>query len=289
MVALVRGVHGLNGALRVEVLTDRPEARFAAGAILYREGSETALHVIDGVPIADGPGWRIRLAEAVDRTAAEAYRGAYLEALVPVMPAVPAGMSQPSFLWHEVVGLPVAGRDGEELGTVTDIYRVAENDVYVVRGPRGEFDVPAVRDFVLALDPRAGRAGRRCGRPRPAAGSSAQAVSRAPSAQGRGGPGGCRATRLRRRSRPVRRRRSSRSRRRLPRRPPGGTPEPDDGPRDRRPDPVPGDDRRTPVGRAFPDGSRSEAWPRSGSTTCAIGASAGIDRSTTARTVAVPG
>lgn len=156
MVALVRGVHGLNGALRVEVLTDRPEARFAAGAILYREGSETALHVIDGVPIADGPGWRIRLAEAVDRTAAEAYRGAYLEALAPVMPAVPAGMSQPSFLWHEVVGLPVAGRDGEELGTVTDIYRVAENDVYVVRGPRGEFDVPAVRDFVLALDPRAG-------------------------------------------------------------------------------------------------------------------------------------
>ena len=29
MVGLVRGVHGLNGAVRVEILTDRPEARFA--------------------------------------------------------------------------------------------------------------------------------------------------------------------------------------------------------------------------------------------------------------------
>jgi 16S rRNA processing protein RimM len=140
----------LNGALRVEVLTDRPEARFKRGATLFREGQETPLRVIDGVPIADGPGWRIRLAEAVDRQAAEGFRGAYLEAIVP---AEDRAAAAESWLWHEIVGLPVIGRDGEELGTVTDIYRVAENDVYVVRGPRGEFDVPAVRDFVVSIDP----------------------------------------------------------------------------------------------------------------------------------------
>jgi 16S rRNA processing protein RimM len=153
VVALVRGVHGLNGALRVEVLTDRPEARFKRGATLFVEGSEAPLRVIEGVPVADGPGWRIRLAEAPDRKAAEAYRGAYLEALVPVEGGAPGA---DSWLWHEVVGLAVLGRDGEELGTVTDIYRVAENDVYVVHGPRGEFDVPAVRDFVVSLEPRDG-------------------------------------------------------------------------------------------------------------------------------------
>ena len=150
MVALVRGVHGLNGTLRVEVLTDRPEARFKRGATLFREGQETPLRVIDGVPIADGPGWRIRLAEAPDRHAAEAFRGAYLEAIVP---AEDRAAAAESWLWHEIVGLPVIGRDGEQLGTVADIYRVAENDVYVVRGPRGEFDVPAVRDFVISIDP----------------------------------------------------------------------------------------------------------------------------------------
>ncbi len=114
------------------------------------KASETPLRVIDGVPIADGPGWRIRLAEAADRQAAEGFRGAYLEALVP--PEDRAAAAE-SWLWHEIVGLPVIGRDGEELGSVTDIYRVAENDVYVVRGPRGEFDVPAVRDFVVSIDP----------------------------------------------------------------------------------------------------------------------------------------
>ncbi len=123
------------------------------GALLYRENSDTPLHVVEGTAIADGPGWRIRLAEAPDRTAADGLRGAYLEADVPATEAPTGDPTAGSWLWHEIVGLSVAGRDGEELGTVIDIYRVAENDVYVVRGPRGEFDVPAVRDFVDSIDP----------------------------------------------------------------------------------------------------------------------------------------
>lgn len=153
MVGLVRGVHGLNGALRVEILTDRPEARFARGALVFREGSDVPLTVSDAVAIPDGPGWRVRLGEVRDRTAADALRGAYLEADVP--PGDEPGRG--AAYWHQVVGTPVRGVDGEELGTVADIYRVAENDVYVVRGgPRGEFDVPAVRDFIRIFAPRRG-------------------------------------------------------------------------------------------------------------------------------------
>ena len=112
--------------------------------------------MIEGAAIADGPGWRIRLAEAPDRTSADGLRGAYLEADVPEAEAWTSDPTAGSWLWHEIVGLPVSGRDGEALGEVVDIYRVAENDVYVVRGPRGEFDVPAVRDFVDSLDPANG-------------------------------------------------------------------------------------------------------------------------------------
>jgi 16S rRNA processing protein RimM len=153
VVGLVRGVHGLNGALRVEVLTDHPESRFARHATLFREGSDAPLTVTDAIAIPDGPGWRIRLAEVSDRGAAEAYRGVYLEA--DVAPADEPG--QGVYYWHEVVGVPVRGIDGEELGAVVDVYRVAENDVYVVRGgPRGEFDVPAIRDFIRIFAPRRG-------------------------------------------------------------------------------------------------------------------------------------
>lgn len=153
MVGLVRGVHGLNGALRVEVLTDRPESRFARGATLFPEGSGKPLTIVDAVAIPDGPGWRLRFAEVEDRDAAEAYRGIYLES--DVTPAEEPGRG--AFYWHEVIGVPVRGIDGEELGTVVDVYRVAENDVYVVRGGlRGEFDVPAVRDFIRIFAPRRG-------------------------------------------------------------------------------------------------------------------------------------
>lgn len=153
MVGLIRGVHGLNGALRVEILTDHPEVRFARGAVLFREGTDAPLNIGEAVPIKDGPGWRVRFREITDRTAADTLRGAYLESEVPPAEAPARGAAY----WHEVIGTPVVGLDGEVLGSVADIYRVADNDVYVVRGgPRGEFDVPAVRDFVRIFAPRRG-------------------------------------------------------------------------------------------------------------------------------------
>jgi hypothetical protein len=59
--------------------------------------------------------------------------------------------------WHEVVGVAVRGIDGADLGTVTDVYRVAENEVYVVSGGTvGSFDLPAVRAFIRIFAPRRG-------------------------------------------------------------------------------------------------------------------------------------
>ena len=47
VVALVRGLHGLRGAVRVEVLTDHPEERFAAGAVdLVHEGYRNFLQLV---------------------------------------------------------------------------------------------------------------------------------------------------------------------------------------------------------------------------------------------------
>jgi len=56
VVALVRGVHGLHGAVRVEVLTDKPEQRYRPGSILYREGSDDPLTIASAEAVADGPG-----------------------------------------------------------------------------------------------------------------------------------------------------------------------------------------------------------------------------------------
>jgi len=153
VVALVRGVHGLRGAVRVEILTDRPEQRFIPGAVLYREGGDAALHLEAAEAIADGPGWRLRFREVPSREVADTLRGAYLE--VEVHPVSDLGRGE--VYWHEVMGVAVRGLDDTDLGTVTDIYRVAENEVYVVSGgPFGTFDLPAVRAFIRIFAPRRG-------------------------------------------------------------------------------------------------------------------------------------
>ena len=137
----------------MEVLTDRPGERFVPGAVLYREGGEEALTIAGAEEIVDGPGWRIRFRELTTRDGADRLRGAYLEAIVRPEEDLARG----TYYWHEVIGTPVRGVDGAELGTVQDIYRVGETEVFVVGGGTvGSFDLPAVRAFIRIFAPRRG-------------------------------------------------------------------------------------------------------------------------------------
>lgn len=153
VVGRVRGLHGLRGAVRVEVLTDRPEARFARGSVLHLEGDPRPLTVGWAQAVEDGPGWRLRFDEVPDRGAAERLRDAYLEIEVDRAADLAAGAAY----WHEVVGATVRDSTGAALGTVADVYRAGETEVYVVRGgSAGEFDVPAVRDVITTFAPERG-------------------------------------------------------------------------------------------------------------------------------------
>lgn len=153
VVAQVRGLHGLNGAVRVEVLTDRPEARFVVGGVLHLEGDRRPLTITAAQPVEDGPGWRLRFDETPDRAAAERLRDAYLEIEVDRAADLETGVAY----WHDVIGTTVRDSTGAVLGTVADVYRAGENEVYVVRGgPAGEFDVPAVRNIVTTFAPERG-------------------------------------------------------------------------------------------------------------------------------------
>jgi 16S rRNA processing protein RimM len=143
-------LHGLRGAVRVEVLTDQPEARFAAGRILHVEGDVRPLTVTVAQPVEDGPGWRVRFREVPDRAAAERLRDAYLEIAVDRE----ADLADGAAYWHEIIGSTVKDSHGATLGSVADIYRAGEAEVYVVRGgPPGEFDLPAVRTIITTFAP----------------------------------------------------------------------------------------------------------------------------------------
>jgi 16S rRNA processing protein RimM len=153
VVGRVRGLHGLHGVVRVEVLTDRPEARFTAGAVVHPEGAERGLTISSADPVADGPGWWLAFREIPNRAAAEALRDVFLEVAVDRAADLQAGQAY----WHEVIGSEVRSRDGRVLGTVTDVYRAGEAEVYAVGGgSAGEFDVPAVQGIVVEFAPERG-------------------------------------------------------------------------------------------------------------------------------------
>jgi 16S rRNA processing protein RimM len=142
----VVGAKGLGGAMRVELLTDWPE-RLSAGAELWVEAEEAPRQVV-----ATELGGRVpvlRLDGIDGRDAAEALVGRYLE--VPAR-SLPPG----SYYWHQLVGLNVTDPVGGQLGTLEEVFRAGENEVYRVVGPAGEVLVPALRDVVRRIDLAAG-------------------------------------------------------------------------------------------------------------------------------------
>jgi 16S rRNA processing protein RimM len=151
VVALVRGLRGLRGHVRVELLTDRPEDRLRVGDPLYLEGTRRSLTIAEAAPVADGPGWWLRFREVPDREAAESLRGQYLEIDTPDEEREPG-----RWFWHELEGLAVRSTAGDDLGRIVDIYRAGGAEVFVVRGPRGELDVPGVNGIVTELAPERG-------------------------------------------------------------------------------------------------------------------------------------
>lgn len=151
-VGRVRGLHGLRGAVRVEVLTDSPAERFAEGATVL--AGDRQLTVAEFRPVPGGRGIFVRFVEVVGRDAAESLRDLDLE--VEVDPA--HDLPEDAVFWHELRGVHVTGVDGRDLGTVRDVYRAGEAEVLTVDGGTvRSFELPVVRAFIAEWAPREGR------------------------------------------------------------------------------------------------------------------------------------
>jgi len=121
------------------------------GTSLYIEGTDRTLTITESSAVADGPGWWLNFREIRSRESADEIRDVYLEVDAPAVENEPG-----RWFFHELVGLAVRSTTGEELGTIEEIYRAGGAEVFVVRGPRGEIDVPGVKGIVAELAPERG-------------------------------------------------------------------------------------------------------------------------------------
>lgn len=149
-VGQIVGAHGLRGELKVEPYTDFPD-RFAPGAVLRLGPHLQQVTVVQMRPHKTH--FLVQIAEAADRNAAEALRGAWF-----YLPEEDAAALEAGAYWvHDIVGLQVFTTAGLLLGEIVDVLTTGANDVYVVRPAAGvnrgqDVLLPAITDVILTVN-----------------------------------------------------------------------------------------------------------------------------------------
>lgn len=143
--------HGLRGEVTVQIRTDSPERRFAAGA-RFGAGPGRTLTVAAVRPHAGA--LLVRFDGVSDRAVAEGLRGTLLTVDVADLP----DLEDPEEYYdHQLEGLLAVGPDGAALGTVREVVHAPASDLLVVVTGAGEALVPFVRAIVSEVDLDSGR------------------------------------------------------------------------------------------------------------------------------------
>ena len=156
LVGVVAKVHGLRGELAIEVRTDSPGDRFAAGSVLRgrRRGLPDVSLTVESSRPHSGR-LLVRFVEAPDRTAAEGLRGTQL---VVALSELAPPTDPEEFHAHQLEGLRAELADGTVLGTVREVVLGPAGDLLAIaREGRPDALVPFVTEIVPTVDLATGR------------------------------------------------------------------------------------------------------------------------------------
>jgi 16S rRNA processing protein RimM len=137
----VRRPFGVKGEMLLELLTDFPDRLTQAARLYVGQGRRPA--EVESLR-RHGQDMLLRLKEVGDRDAAERLRGEALCLRVDDLPPLPEDV----YYFHQIEGLEVFTEQGEHLGRVAEILKTGANDVYVVRGEKGEILLPAIPQVI---------------------------------------------------------------------------------------------------------------------------------------------
>lgn len=155
MIGEVLRPHGVQGELRIRILTDYPE-RIGELQTVYLgtdvESPTLKPYAVEGMRMHQNYGL-LSLHGINTRDQADRLRGKFI--MVDMEHAVP--LEEGEFYLFELLGLEVHTVDGESLGTIIEVIETGANDVYVVQSQRfGEVLVPVTEETVLETNIAAG-------------------------------------------------------------------------------------------------------------------------------------
>ena len=149
--------HGIRGEVSVEVRTDDPGRRFAAGSVLGTEPAVARQLTVSASRWHSGR-LLVSFAEITDRTQAELLRGVWLTVDAD---QVTAPDDPDEFHDQQLVGCAVVTTAGEPVGVIVDV-RHRGQDLLVIQPPagsgrRGDVLVPFVAAIAVDVDIKARR------------------------------------------------------------------------------------------------------------------------------------
>jgi 16S rRNA processing protein RimM len=139
---------GIRGDVKIAPFTDRPEDFQQYRSVLV--GPLRKRYEVKSFRPYQG-NWLLHLVGVESRSDAEALHGQEI-----LIETVQRPRQEGEFFAREVIGLKVRTIDGEELGEVVEILVTGANDVYVVKGDRGEVLLPARVEVIKGIDVEAG-------------------------------------------------------------------------------------------------------------------------------------
>ena len=153
LVGRVARAHGNRGQVIVNPETDFPGDRFAEGNVLVVEqGGQQIERRIASVRFQQGrPVIALEGVETMND--AEALAGAQLKMPAESLAPLPGG----TYYRHDLVGCEVRTKDGQVVGSVTDVEGPIERSRLVVARKGGELLVPMVETICVEVDPQGKR------------------------------------------------------------------------------------------------------------------------------------
>lgn len=148
-VAKILTTHGLQGEVKVALITDFPNNRFAAGSRLaLKDDHNLVLTVKSGRPFKQF--WLVTFEEIDDIEQAEKLKGKVLVVSQENQQELSAG----SYYYHDIIGCQVIDNGNKEvIGKITDIEAPGANDIWLVKEKNGnEFWLPYIKDVVKEID-----------------------------------------------------------------------------------------------------------------------------------------
>ncbi len=144
--------HGIRGELKVAILTDFPE-RFEQTDSVYLQLDEVVFEKSVEATRFHGGCVLVKLSGVDSIDQAEQWRNAILSITADQLMEL-----EEDEYWHfELEGLEVLDPTGQRIGRLKEVLRTPGHDLYSVEGSEGEILIPAVKEYILAVDLKSGQ------------------------------------------------------------------------------------------------------------------------------------